>query len=89
MPWAQVLLLLFGEKACMWCAPWELLPFKRAALEKQAEGAALIEARKMPRAALFGPAVQVGAAPLALPALPKPYHSMNRAMIWHSSFYWR
>ena len=77
MPWAQVLLLLFGEKACIWCAPWELLPFKRAALEKQAEGAALIEARKMPRAALFGPAVQVGPAPHALPALHTPFYSLK------------
>ena len=54
----QVLALLFAEKSCMWATPAQLLPFGRALLEKESEGQALITARKMPRAALFGPAVK-------------------------------
>ncbi len=59
----QVLVLLFADKSCMWAPPAGLLPFRRALLEKESEGQALIEARKMPRAPLFGAAVKARCGP--------------------------
>ncbi len=55
----QVLVIIFGERACMWHSPAQLLPFKRYLHEKLIEGNELIEAKKMPRPHLFTRGVQV------------------------------
>jgi len=55
----QVLVVLFGERSCMWHSPAQLLPFKRHLHEKLAEGNELIAAKKMARPILFTRAVQV------------------------------
>ncbi|CAL8466241.1 g5777 [Coccomyxa elongata] len=54
----KVLVIIFGERACMWQLPAQLLPFRRHLPEKLAEGKALIEANKMARPELFLKAVQ-------------------------------
>ncbi len=59
IPLLQVLVVLFGERSCMWHSPAQLLPFKRHFHEKVAEGNELIGARKMARPGLFTRAVQV------------------------------
>lgn len=55
----QVLVVLFGERSCMWHTPAQLLPFKRHLHKKLAEGNELIAAKKMARPILFTRAVQV------------------------------
>ena len=55
----QVLVVLFGERSCMWLPPAQLLPFKRHLHEKLAEGNELIATKKMPKPGLFIKAVEV------------------------------
>ncbi|KAK9917248.1 hypothetical protein WJX75_002338 [Coccomyxa subellipsoidea] len=54
----HVLVVLFGERSCMWLPPAQLLPFKRHLHEKLAEGNELIAAKKMPKPGLFIKAVE-------------------------------
>ncbi|BDA51428.1 probable BsuMI modification methylase subunit YdiP at N-terminal half [Coccomyxa sp. Obi] len=54
----KVLVIIFGERACMWQLPTQLLPFKHHLPEKLAEGKALIDAKKMARPEIFLRAVQ-------------------------------
>ena len=67
----QVLVIIFGERACMWQLPARLLPFKHHLPDKLAEGRALIEAKRMARPELFLRAVQVGGGSQMLRPLSK------------------
>ncbi len=58
----QVLVIIFGERTCIWHSPAQLLPFKRHLHEKLTEGNELIEAKRMPRPHLFTRGVQASTA---------------------------
>ena len=49
----EVFVILYGSRKAMWASPRQLLPFKRHLLEKQSEGQALIDAKKMQHPRLF------------------------------------
>ena len=49
----EVFVVLYGSRKAMWASPKHLVPFKRHLLEKQSEGQALIDAKKMQHPRLF------------------------------------
>ena len=49
----EVFVILYGSRKAMWASPRQLLPFRRHLLEKQSEGQALIDAKKMQYPRLF------------------------------------